>query len=116
MKCPMCLGKGYATDEDIKEYPHRCPNCNGKGFYSVDWQKVRCEVCNGSGKKPQTNEEWLRQANTEQLAEVLNKIFMTRTFCHICPEGGVCDIGYECKYHGGNIKDFVEWLKEKHSE
>ena len=66
MICPMCLGKGYATDEDIKEYPHRCPNCNGKGFYSVDWQKVRCEVCNGSGKKPMTNEEWLDSLTTEK--------------------------------------------------
>jgi hypothetical protein len=65
-------------------------------------------------KKPPTNEEYLRSCTTEQLAEVLNKIFMTRTFCHICPEGGVCDIGYECKYHGGNTKDFVEWLKQPH--
>lgn len=62
----------------------------------------------------QTNEEYLKSCNTEELAEVLNKIFMTRTFCHICPEGGVCDIGYKCKYHGGNTKDFEEWLKEIH--
>ena len=71
MKCPMCLGKGYATDEDIKEYPHRCSSCAGKGFYRVDWQKVRCEVCNGSGKKPMTEQEYLQTCNTEQLAEEL---------------------------------------------
>ena len=71
MKCPVCLGKGYATDEDIKEYPHRCPNCDGKGFYSVDWQKVRCEVCNGSGKKPMTNEEWFATLSTEEKAKWL---------------------------------------------
>lgn len=65
-------------------------------------------------KEPQTNEEWLHSLNTEELADVLNKIFMTRTFCHICPEGDVCDLGYECKYHGGKICDFVKWLKATH--
>ena len=71
MRCPMCLGKGYATDEDIKEYPNRCQNCNGKGFYSVDFQMVRCEVCNGSGKKPQTNEEWFCGLSTDEKADKL---------------------------------------------
>ena len=62
-----------------------------------------------------TEQEYIQTCNTEQLAEVLNKIFMTRIFCHICPEGGVCDIGYECKYHGGTANDFVEWLKQPHN-
>ena len=62
----------------------------------------------------QTNEEYLKSCDTEELAEVLNKIFMTRTFCHICPEGDVCDLGYECKYHGGEICDFMKWLKATH--
>lgn len=97
MKCPMCLGKGYATDEDIKEYPHRCPNCNGKGFYSVDWQKVRCEVCNGSGKKPMTNFEWLTES-PERLAEWLA---IKRKLLRI-PET--------------NYEVWMRWLKEKHDE
>jgi hypothetical protein len=59
--------------------------------------------------KPMTEKEYIQTCTTEQLAEVLNKIFMTRTFCHICPEGGVCDIGYECKYHGAyNVTDVVQ--------
>lgn len=64
--------------------------------------------------KRMTNEEHLKSCDTEELAEVLNKIFMTRTFCHICPECGVCDLGYECKYHGGKICDFMKWLKATH--
>ena len=63
---------------------------------------------------PMTNEAWLKSLSTEELAELLNKIFMTRTFCHICPEGDVCDLGYECKYHGGKICDFMKWLKATH--
>ena len=102
MRCPMCLGKGYATDDDIKEYPHRCQNCNGKGFYSVDWKMVRCEVCNGSGKKPQTNEEWLRSATTEQLAETLAWIEDRGELPTVCKE---------------NVKAFEKWLKQpRHNE
>ena len=107
MKCPMCLGKGYATDEDIKEYPHRCQNCNGKGFYSVDWQKVRCEVCNGSGEKPMTNEEWIKQANTEQLAEAITDIV------YECKDWDDC---MDCRL-GWCSKDYVvEWLKQPHKD
>ena len=69
---------------------------------------------NEIAKLPKSNIEWMREASLDELAEVLNKIFMTRTFCHICPEGGVCDLGYECKYHGGEICDFMEWLKVTH--
>ena len=89
-----------------------CTFCDGTGEYEPFDADIELDKLYPT---EQTNEEWIRQCNTEQLAEVLNKIFMTRTFCHICPEGGVCDIGYECKYHGGNTKDFVEWLKQPHT-
>lgn len=114
MKCPMCLGKGYATDEDIKEYPHRCPSCDGKGFYRVDWQKVRCEVCNGSGKKPMTNEEYLRSCNTEELA-----IFI----CNNLPqetEGTLENRFWSALYSQYPIEpmnayhEVMKWLKEEH--
>ena len=100
MRCPMCLGKGYATDEDIKEYPNRCQNCNGKGFYSVDFQMVRCEVCNGSGKKPQTNEEWFCGLSTEEKAKWLNQQLMYATAAR--------EQGYF------TVDGLIKWLKEKH--
>ena len=64
-------------------------------------------------KKPLTNEEWLRTASTEQLAEFL---------ADKCNEA-VDWILYEVDEHAGKIdpddywyrKDaFVEWLKEVH--
>ena len=114
MICPMCLGKGYATDEDIKEYPHRCPNCNGKGFYYIDWQKFRCKVCNGSGTKPMTNEEWLRSATTEQLAEFLadkcNEVVETVLSDASCDIGDIDNDDYWYRQ-----ADFVEWLKQPHN-
>ena len=64
---------------------------------------------------PTTNEEWFCNLSTEEKAKIFHKIFMVRTFCHICPEGGVCDIGYKCKYHEGEVEDFVMWLKQPHS-
>ena len=109
MKCPMCLGKGYATDEDIKEYPHRCQNCNGKGFYSVDWQKVRCEVCNGSGEKPMTNEEWIKQANTEQLAEWIVYVLYDKEF-----KKHIDKMGY-INMHSPKT-EVREWLKQPHKD
>lgn len=67
-------------------------------------------------KKLMARQEWIQTCTTEQLAEVLNKIFMAKTFCHICPEGNVCNLGYKCKYHEGEIEDFVIWLKQPHNE
>lgn len=72
--------------------------------------------CPHQRSTPMTKEEWLHTLNTEQLADVLMKIFLTRTFCHLCPEGDVCDIDYKCKYSGGEkIEDWLEWLKQPHT-
>ena len=54
--------------------------------------------------------------STEEKAKVLYNFFMARTFCHICPENNVCDIGYKCKYRSGEVEDFVLWLKYPHKE
>lgn len=54
-------------------------------------------------KKPMTNEEWLRQCTTEQLAD----IFMRFMF----------DSDFKARFVSGNFYDeFAEWLlKEKHN-
>ena len=54
MKCPICNGGGR-----IKSLPSGMP--------------VKCIRCNGTGEVEQTNEEWLRMASTEQLAEEVYK-------------------------------------------
>ena len=79
----------------------------------VRWdEKSEDRVCEFDGEcenfiVEQTNEEWLKSCNTEQLAEVLNTIINrcyecggdTRVYC--CPLGDC-----EC--------NVVEWLKQPH--
>ena len=61
-----------------------------------------------SAFKPQemTNEEWLKQANTEQLAEWLRGVYW---HCHEidCKH---CNYPWRCMEKG----DIVEWLKQPH--
>ena len=45
-----------------------CKHCDGAGFYGNGASQFKCVYCNGIGEV-QTNEEWLRNADTEQLAE-----------------------------------------------
>ena len=96
-----------------------CPQCGFPKIRDVGNGLYQCDDCGTHFDKNenivQTNEEWFCNLSTEEKAKIFHKIFMARTFCHICPAGGVCDIGYKCKYHGGNTKDFVEWLKQPHT-
>lgn len=61
--------------------------------------------------KPMTNEEWLKQCTTEQLAEVLWEQI-----------NGAFNSGYACcnlkqdKDYVGRYKRFIEWLKRPHNE
>lgn len=112
MKCPMCDGRRTMF---TREQP-------GVGTQFGEIKLVVCPKCNGTGEVDEnsrpilTNEEWLKKCTTEQLAKVLYNFFMARTFCHICPENNVCDIGYKCKYGNGEVEDFIKWLKQPHSE
>ena len=68
------------------------------------------------GSEPETNEEWLKQCDTEQLAEW---IFRVREKCYYCgarqiPDREHCAFGDEfCR---NNRHEFVEWLKQPHRE
>ena len=93
----------------------KCDRCNGQGFSVI--AKWKCPVCDGKGVvEPLTEQEYLQTCNTEQLAEALNKIFTTKSFCHICHDNDVCDLGYECKYEDGEVEDFRKWLKQPHTK
>ena len=82
---------------------------NAKGVLEwMDWEKKR--------KANMTNEQWFCGLSTEEKAKVLYNFFMARTFCHICPENNVCDIGYKCKYGNGEVEDFIKWLKQPHTD
>ncbi len=92
-----------------------CPKCNGKGktteYDGVRkfWCDYKCEVCNGTGEVEMTNEEWLRQCNTEQLAEYVLNVWMDGAF-NVNAEFGLNEAKIE--RHKGYI---VEWLKQPHN-
>ena len=91
MKCPQCLGSGVMA-------------------YPVDYEQglfdeMNCSMCNGEGTV-QTNEEWIKSCNTEQLAEWIGNVL-----------DEVCDTSnYNCKncFKWCNRKKVVEWLKQPH--
>lgn len=97
----------------------KCKHCNGTGkirgyFYEKTginkWEKVwgdsPCEECNGTGEIEQTNEEWLRTATTEQLAELLCDVWY-----------GIDDvINIMEREDVGKKEAMLIWLKEKHND
>lgn len=93
----------------------KCPKCNGKGDYFNEVYNdgkrrreilIKCDMCHGSGEVPMTNEEWLKQCTTEQLAEWIGNVL-----------DEVCDANnYNCKncFKWCNRNKVVEWLKQPH--
>ena len=85
----------------------KCPKCNGHGFELLAnrfgrIRKLECDLCNGTGYLPTTNEEWLRSATTEELA---GKIYAWHTKGYARGKNGLLL---------NSITEIVEWLKEKH--
>lgn len=86
----------------------KCPKCNGRGtvgYYHIDhFVDIECDRCHGSGEVSEvemTNEEWIKQVNTEQLAEIL-----------VC----MAEDKSETKtVHKENVRKCVWWLKQPHS-
>ena len=64
---------------------------------------VECDMCHGSGEVPMTNEEWLHTLPIEEMADEI--------ISHIAHE-----IGLARYYNDDDVKEFVEWLKEKHND
>ena len=94
MKCPMCDGTGKMEI--------------GVGAFTI--HGADCDQCNGKGViEPMTNEEYLKQCNTEQLAEHLLNVWMDGAF-NVNAEFGLNEAQIE--NHKGYI---VEWLKQPHT-
>lgn len=90
MKCKHCDGDGVIVDV---EYGHA--------------GKYGCKYCDGKGVvEPLTNEEWLKSANTEQLAEWLQE----HMDCVSCGCKTLCCQGHDCK------PALIKWLKQPHTE
>ena len=94
-----------------------CDLCKGTGKLLKPWYDTTgamkhltgdvCFMCDGKGTvgEPMTNEEWLRQASTEDVAKWLSKI---SKFFHEC---GKRDVYPKTMYE----EDWECWLKEIHN-
>ena len=95
-----------------------CPFCEGKGkkYLQVFNETMECAYCNGTGKLPMTNEEYLRSLNTEQLAWFIAKamLFYDNTIMSLL-EAIKKAIEYEQKSSDYFTDDIVEWLKQPHT-
>ena len=108
MKCKFCDGTG-TSNTCVNGTFKPCTFCDGTGeldpnevdrFNAVDVIKVMEMV-----KKPQTNEEWLEQASTEEKARFLEMI------CY----SAWGDKNSRFK-DMADYTDWMDWLKEKHYE
>ena len=83
----------------------KCPKCGGTGWDIV--HGFDCVSCDGKGEITMTNEEYIRQCSTEELAEWIVKIAFGKEF-----KTHISKIGY-ANMHSYKT-EVLEWLKEKH--
>ena len=94
MKCPYCKGEGYT-------------HVQWENFYRVHTIRTKCWHCDGKGEIEPTNEEFIRNCTTEELAEIIaTRIRETHNM-------------FEYILHQDNrreedlVREIREWLKEK---
>lgn len=103
----------------------KCKKCDGYGYYHIygyfddmlcSIVKHKCELCNGTGEMPITNEEWFDTLSTKEKAEWLDKV--AENCCQICDkenrESCRRNIAIGCKFE--NAKMWERWLKQPHTE
>ena len=79
MKCPKCGGKaelsnwGSYIDPDYADYHVECEKCGYHSMGSTEPQKAKEMFEKGMGMH-YTNEQWLKQCTTEQLAEWISSV------------------------------------------
>ena len=96
MKCPMCSGKGMVDYPMYADDEHKWQYCVAR--------MKKCDMCNGTGEVPMTNEEWFCSLSTKEKAEFLVKIELSAM--HPVKRGAV-DMD---KF----IEEVVDWLKNPH--
>ena len=88
----------------------KCPKCGGTGWDIV--HGFDCVSCDGKGEITMTNEEYIRQCSTEELAKLIYKIAVTdvlmdRFFTAEVVNAEIVDVD-------SGIKEAKAWLKEEH--
>ena len=100
MKCKICGGTG-TSNTCVNGTFKPCTFCDGTGEYEPFDADIELDKLDS---EPQTNEEWLRQASTEELADVLTEIACESYYDGL---GEKLPLKHNCKH-------FMKWLKEKH--
>lgn len=90
-----------------------CGKCNGRGtvgYFHIDhFVDIECDRCHGSGEVQMTNEDRLKQCDTEQLAEELLAWWFDGANTY--SQFGLY------KWEIDEAKErIVKWLKEKHHD
>lgn len=136
--CKDCISKGICgnpnvtgcisyTKQDENFLPINCYVCNASGRIMGNGHRhsSKCTRCNGTGKinyYTMTNEDFLRTATTEQLAEFISKIDMPFMDKAPFPCGDLIECNKNCGLYSRCVKDdfptnkevWVEWLKQPH--
>ena len=93
----------------------KCPKCDGRGcvYNALGSFYEDCGHCQGTGKvrvvgEPLTNEEWLKQCTTEQLAEEILGWWFDGA-------NNYSEFGLYKREIDEAKERIVEWLKQPHS-
>ena len=111
MKCPKCAGNaelsnwGSWTDPDYADYHVECEKCGYYSMGSTDPQKAK-EMFKKEMGMYYTNEQWLRLATTEQLAEWINNIVDDGIIKAWMIKNNCC---------GDYLESVKWWLKQPHT-
>ena len=89
----------------------KCKHCNGTGTTNcyINGTFVDCPYCGGTGEMEMemTNEEWIKSANTEQLAIVFGSMLFEAW------KDGLAEEMHDKRFYE-NLVDF--WLKQPHQK
>ena len=90
----------------------KCPKCGGTGWDIV--HGFDCVSCDGKGEITMTNEEYIRQCSTEELAKLIYKIAVTDVLMDRFFTAEIVNAEIVNEHIG--VKEAEAWLKEKHDE
>ena len=90
----------------------KCPKCGGTGWDIV--HGFDCVSCDGKGEITMTNEEYIRQCSTEELAKLIYKIAVTDVLMDRFFTAEIVNAEIVNEHIG--IKEAEAWLKEKHND
>ena len=122
MKCPKCGGNaelsnwGSLFDPDYADFHVECEKCGYHSMGSTDPQKAKEMFLKEMGMY-YTNEAWIKQCTTEQLAWFIAKAMLFYDYTTMSLLDAIKKaIEYDQKPSDYFTYGIVEWLKQPHRE